>query len=269
MGIWQPLFNNSVNNIRLLNDNDSSIWLPKQSFISAYLLNTAHWDGGKSIVISIKICQVCFHILVWMFYCCACVWWLVWSSCQHFHNYNYILARLFAGIPRHSTTCRVYIFKSVSNTAPFCHSGRCSAPRSSHHFWNARQSVSSLVSLKISAWPSAVGRGILTRPPECLRRSPRAFLTSCRLQSPCHTGSSRPCMQRMTLDVSAGLRRPRSRATYTIRDMSMFTASPCNSAGRTFCSMTWEQECWAAHSLKGAICRTVAKTDTVIKSIIL
>lgn len=85
----------------------------------------------------------------------------------------------------------------------------------------------------LPAVPRPVGRGILTRPPECFNLSARAFLTSSRPQLWCQTGRPSPRMHRTTLDLWPSLRSPRSHATYTIRHMSMFTASPCSRAGRT------------------------------------
>lgn len=87
----------------------------------------------------------------------------------------------------------------------------------------------------LPAHPNPVGRGILSEPPECFRRSWRDFCTRFRVQSWCHTGSSRPLMHWMMHSFSSAVRSPLWWATYTMKDMSMLTASPWSSAGKTLC----------------------------------
>lgn len=131
-----------------------------------------------------------------------------------------------------------------------------------HIWWAWQSSVSSIMSWKIStnqeyatetairslqqshkvfqlmglpARPSPVGRGILSEPAECFRRSWRDFCTRFSVQSWCHTGSSRPLMHWMMRSFSSAVRRPFWWATYTMKDMSMLTASPWSSVGKTLC----------------------------------
>lgn len=100
--------------------------------------------------------------------------------------------------------------------------------------------------LSLPAQPRPVGKGILVTPPECLRRSASARCTRANVQSLCHTGSSSASMQLIIRSFSSSVTRPRSWATYTMKAMSIFTASPCKSAGSTFCrEVEKKRECFS------------------------
>lgn len=88
----------------------------------------------------------------------------------------------------------------------------------------------------VPATPSPVGRGIRGCPPLCLRRSCRALWMRAQLQPLCQTGSSRPLMHCRICSFSWASRSPRACATYVMNAMSMFTASPCISDGKTLCN---------------------------------
>lgn len=93
--------------------------------------------------------------------------------------------------------------------------------------------VSPVLLAAIPAMPRPVGSGMRGCPPLCFRRSLRAVLMRAQLQPPCQTGSSRPCMHWMICSFSPALRSPRVWATYVMKAMSMFTASPCINDGKT------------------------------------
>ncbi|KAG9353300.1 hypothetical protein JZ751_017876 [Albula glossodonta] len=82
-----------------------------------------------------------------------------------------------------------------------------------------------------------------------VRRSLRDLHTRLRVQVSCHTGSSRFFMQQMIRKVSSSVSSPRSRATYSMNDMSMFTASPWRRAGSTFCQPSGLMRCPKSTSL--------------------